>query len=172
MADLKKLGFFQFPPGSRVLHHEVELGVVIGKDGTDIAESDAMGHIGGYLLALDMTAKDLQDIAKDNHHPWTLSKSWNTSCPVSDFIPKDRIPNPADLDLWLKVNGVLKQKGNTKDMTFNVPYLISFLSRYFTLEEGDVILTGTPSGVGPVTNGDEIQAGLGHITTLNVSVEK
>ena len=154
------------------MHHEVELGIIIGKTGTDISESNAMEHIGGYLLALDMTARDLQDFAKKNGHPWALAKSWNTSCPVSSFIPKEKIPNTADLNLWLKVNGELKQNGNTKDMIFSVPFLISFLSRYFTLEEGDVILTGTPSGVGPVNNGDKIQAGLGeNIASITFSVE-
>ena len=148
------------------MHHEVELGVVIGKGGTDISEFNAMEHIGGYLLALDMTAQDLLDFAKTNGHPWALAKSWKSSCPINDFIPKDKIPNPAELNLWLKVNGKLKQDGNTMDMIFKVPFLISFISRYFTLEEGDVILTGTPSGVGPVTNGDTIQAGLGENIAL------
>ncbi|XP_021361184.1 acylpyruvase FAHD1, mitochondrial-like [Mizuhopecten yessoensis] len=160
----------KFPPGCSELHHEVELGVVIGKGGSNISESDAMEHVGGYVVALDMTARDLQDFAKKNGHPWSLAKSWDTSCPVSNFIEKDKIPNPANLDLWLKVNGELKQKGNTTDMIFPIPFLISFLSSYFTLEEGDLLLTGTPSGVGPVKEGDEIQAGLSDIASITFSV--
>ncbi|XP_069140302.1 oxaloacetate tautomerase FAHD1, mitochondrial-like [Argopecten irradians] len=160
----------RFPPGCNELHHEVELGIVIGKGGTNISEENAMDHVGGYILALDMTARDLQDYAKKNGHPWALAKSWDTSCPVSNFIEKDKIPNPSNLDLWLKVNGELKQNGNTTDMIFPIPFLISFLSKSFTLEEGDVLLTGTPSGVGPVNEGDEIQAGLSDIISIKFSV--
>ncbi|XP_060064544.1 acylpyruvase FAHD1, mitochondrial-like [Ylistrum balloti] len=160
----------KFPPGCNELHHEVELGVVIGKGGNNISEANAMEHVGGYVLALDMTARDLQDFAKKNGHPWALAKSWDTSCPVSNFIEKNKIPDPSSLNLWLKVNGEMKQNGNTTDMIFPIPYLISFLSNYFTLEEGDLLLTGTPSGVGPVKEGDEIQAGLGDILSITFSV--
>ena len=162
---------FQIPPGCSSLHHEVELGIVIGKTGSAIQESDAMDHIAGYILALDMTARDFQEEAKTKGQPWSLAKGFDTSCPVSEFIEKDKLKEPANSNLWLKVNGDMKQNGTTSDMIFNIPYLISYISRYFRLEEGDVILTGTPEGVGPVGNGDMIEAGLGDLVTFKFKVE-
>nr|AFJ91733.1 fumarylacetoacetate hydrolase domain-containing protein [Ostrea edulis] len=135
----------KIPPNCKSLHHEVELGVVIGRTGNNITEDRAMEHVGGYVLALDMTARDLQDEAKKKGLPWTLAKGFDTSCPIGDLISTDKLQQPDNVQLWLKVNGQTKQDGNTKDMIFSIPYLISYISKYFTLEEGDVILTGTPS---------------------------
>lgn len=112
-----------------------------------------------------------QDEAKKKGHPWTLAKGFDTSCPIGDLISKDKLPNPENVQLWLKVNGQTKQDGNTKDMIFNIPFLISYISKYFTLEEGDVILTGTPSGVGPVDKGDVIDAGIGDVSSFRFQVE-
>jgi len=131
-----------------------------------------MGYIAGYCLALDMTARDFQDEAKKKGQPWSLAKGFDTSCPVSGFIDKSQITDPSNLQLWLKVNNEMKQNGNTHDMIFSVPHLISYISRYFKLEEGDVILTGTPEGVGPVKKGDIIEAGLGDMVTMKFPVEQ
>lgn len=162
---------FQVPPGCSTLHHEVELGLIIGKSGSKIQEADAMNHIAGYILALDMTARDFQEEAKKKGEPWALAKGFDTSCPVSDFIDKAKLQNPGSTPLWLKVNGTMKQNGNTSDMIFKIPYLISYISRYFRLEEGDVILTGTPEGIGPVGNGDVIEAGLADVVSFKFKVE-
>lgn len=164
--------FLQVPPGCTSLHHEVELGLVIGKTAKSVPESEAMNYIGGYCLALDMTARDFQDFAKKNGQPWTLAKGFDTSCPVSDFIDKSKLSDPSNLQIWLKVNGQKKQDGNTKDMIFSLQYLVSYISNYFTLEEGDVILTGTPEGVGPVNPGDNIECGLADIVSMSFSVSK
>jgi acylpyruvate hydrolase len=94
---------FQAPPGCKSLHHEVELGVVIGQPGKNISEANACSHIGGYVLALDMTARDFQDEAKKKGHPWTLAKGFDTSCPVSKFIPCEKVPDPQNTKVWLKV---------------------------------------------------------------------
>jgi len=150
----------KFPKGCTDLHHEIELGIVIGQKGTDISEGNAMDHVAGYVLALDMTARDFQTAAKKKGYPWDIAKGFDTSCPVSKFIPKESVPDPHNVELWCKVNGVLRQKGNTSDMIFKIPYLISYISQYFTLEPNDVILTGTPAGVGGVNAGDVIQGGL------------
>ena len=99
-----------------------------------------------------------------------MAKMFDTSLPVSDFIPVESIPDPHNVDLWCKVNGELRQSGNTKDMIFNVPTLISFISQYFTLEEGDVVLTGTPSGVGPVKDGDTITGAIPGVVEINFKV--
>lgn len=134
--------------------------MVIGRGGKDIPEPLATSHIGGYTLALDMTARDLQNEAKKKGYPWSVAKGYDTFCPVSHFISPDKI-ELGDTRLWLKVDGQMKQDGNTRDMVFSIPYLISFISRIFTLEVGDVILTGTPEGVGPVKPGQTITAGIG-----------
>ncbi len=125
---------------------------------------------GGYALALDMTARDFQDAAKKKGHPWSKAKGFNTACPISTFISKDAISDPQNLSLWCKVNGETKQDGNTKDMIFKIPTLVSYISRYFTLEAGDLVLTGTPSGVGPVVSGDVLTAGLGDAIQMSFTV--
>ena len=130
-----------------------------------------MNYVGGYTLALDMTDRAKQTWLKKRGLPWSLAKGFDTSCPVSDFIPKEKIGNPQDVQLWLKVNGTTKQDGNTNNMIFSIPTLISQISQVFTLEPGDVILTGTPAGVGPVQPGDVIEAGLGDVIKIKFPVE-
>uniref|UniRef100_A0A3Q2Z5F6 Oxaloacetate tautomerase FAHD1, mitochondrial n=2 Tax=Hippocampus comes TaxID=109280 RepID=A0A3Q2Z5F6_HIPCM len=154
------------------LHHEVELGVVIGKGGAAIPQSAAMEHVAGYALCLDMTARDVQDECKSKGLPWTLAKAFDTSCPVSEFIPKERVPEPGNVKLWLKVNSQLRQSGCTSDMIFSIPYLVSYISDFITLEEGDLILTGTPKGVSAVQEQDELQAGIDGLVTMTFTVER
>jgi acylpyruvate hydrolase len=112
------------------------------------------------MFLKDMTARDKQNELKKNGLPWLLAKGFDTSCPLGDFIEKKNVSNENNLTLKLLVNGVCKQNGNTKDMLFNIPTLISFISDYITLEHGDILLTGTPAGVGPVKHGDVIEAEL------------
>ena len=164
--------FMQVPPQCTELHYEVELGVVIGKQGKNIPEPSAMSHIGGYTLALDMTARNLQSEAKKKGHPWSVAKGFDTFCPISRLIETEKFSMAAlaDTRLWLKVDGELKQSGSTKDMVFPIPYLISFISRIFTLEEGDLILTGTPEGVGPVHAGQTITAGIEGVVEMKFPV--
>ncbi|KAJ2996436.1 hypothetical protein HDV02_006514, partial [Globomyces sp. JEL0801] len=132
------------------VHHELELGVVIGKTGRDIQPSHADSFISGYCLALDMTARNLQNQAKKSGLPWSAAKGYDTFTPIGQFIPKNQIPNPNKLQLSLTIDGKMVQNGNTSDMIFDIPTLIHHVSQIMTLEEGDVILTGTPAGVGPV----------------------
>ncbi|ODM90695.1 Acylpyruvase FAHD1, mitochondrial [Orchesella cincta] len=159
----------KIPKGCTSLHHEIELGVVIGQKGTDIPEGNAMNHVAGYVLALDMTARDFQNVAKQKGTPWDLAKGFDTGCPVGKFIPKASISDPHNLELWCKVNGALKQKGNTKDMIFKIPYLISYISQYFTLEPYDMILTGT-CRCKWVSKGDVIQGGLANLAEIKFKV--
>ncbi|KAI8793712.1 acylpyruvase FAHD1, mitochondrial-like [Biomphalaria glabrata] len=162
----------KIPQGCNDLNHEVELGVVIGSKAIQVAPEEALNYVGGYALGLDMTARDWQSEAKKQGHPWSLAKGFDTSCPVSAFIEKEKIPDPNNIDLWLKVNGETKQAGNTKDMIFSVEYLVSYASQYFTLEPGDLLLTGTPSGVSKLKPGDIIQAGLGNLISMQFKVDK
>ena len=153
------------------LHHEVELGVVISKTGSNISKADAMNHIGGYVLALDMTARDWQSKAKEQGKPWSCAKGFDTACPLSKFIPIDAIPDPHNVQLWLNVNGVEKQNGTTSNMIFTIPVLVSYISQIMKLEEGDLILTGTPEGVGPVVNGDVINCGIKDVIEMSFPVQ-
>ncbi|KFR11784.1 hypothetical protein N306_08127, partial [Opisthocomus hoazin] len=134
------------------------------------AREAAMEHVAGYLLCLDMTARDTQEECKKKGLPWTLAKGFGSSCPVSDFVPKEEIPDPHKLKIWLKVNGELRQEGETSSMIFSIPYLISYISEIFTLEEGDLILTGSPKGVGSVQPDDVIEAGITNVLSMRFKV--
>lgn len=152
-------GNIEIPPAAQV-HHEIELGVVIGKSGRDISKQNAFSHIAGYCLALDMTARNIQKQAAAAGLPWSAAKGYDTFTPISSFIPKQAIPDPHDVDLLFSVDGVVKQNGNTRDMIFRIPELISHVSSIMTLEEGDLILTGTPKGVGQVLAGQVVEGQL------------
>eukprot|EP01136_Pigoraptor_vietnamica_P009027 Opistho-1_new@45107 len=128
-----------------------------------------MDYVAGYALALDMTDRIAQDALKSKGLPWTLAKGLDTFCPISDFIEKGRIDH-TNCHLWLKIDGVTKQDGNTRDMLFPIPMLIQAVSRHMTLEPGDLLLTGTPAGVGPVKPGETITAGIGDIIKMSFPV--
>ncbi|KAJ7907327.1 hypothetical protein B0H13DRAFT_2019016 [Mycena leptocephala] len=151
-------------PGGIIAHHEVELGVVIGKGGRDISQADAESHIAGYALAVDMTARNLQDHVKKRGLPWSAAKGFDTFTPIGSFIPKEQVADPHNLGITLKINGAFKQNGTTADMIFKIPRLIEHISSIMTLEEGDLVLTGTPSGVGQVSPGDKVECTLADST--------
>lgn len=138
------------------MHHEIELGVVIGSRCSRASPEDAFKCVGGYALVLDMTARDFQNELKKNGHPWELAKCFDTSLPVSDFLEPEIVPDPHNVELVCRVNGELRQKDSTAKMITKIPHLLSYISTYFTLEVGDLVLTGTPAGVGPVKHGDVI----------------
>lgn len=152
-------GNIELPRGI-LAHHEVELGLVIGKGGRDISPEAAESHIAGYALAIDMTARNMQEEVKKKGLPWSAVKGFDTFTPIGEFIPKSTIMDPHDLRLLLKINGITKQNGTTADMIFRIPRLIEHVSSIMTLEEGDLVLTGTPSGVGPVAPGDKVECTL------------
>lgn len=150
--------------------HEVELGFVIKKTCKNVSKEDALNYVGGYCLALDLTAQCELGTARQNGHPWTLGKGFDTSTPVSSLIPLSAINDPHNLDLWLKVNGEMRQNGNTKDLIFKIPELIEHVSKYMTLEPNDLILTGTPDGSTALAGGDVIECGLGELVKLKFNV--
>lgn len=160
------------PKMSNCLHHEVELGVVIGKKCKNISQKKALDYVLGYLLALDITARDIQSEAKKNGWPWSVAKGFDTFAPISEVVLKENISTPNNLDLSLKINGEVKQSSNTKNMIFSVERIIEFISEIMTLEQGDLILTGTPEGVGEIVKGDIIEAKLGDICSLKVNVTR
>ncbi|KAI9194322.1 hypothetical protein LWI28_005032 [Acer negundo] len=169
---LENGGTIEVPHPLDSLHHEVELAVVIGQKARDVPETTAMDYVAGYALALDMTAREIQASAKSAGLPWTVAKGQDTFTPISSVLPKAAVPDPDNLELWLKVDGEIRQKGSTKDTIFKIPYLISHISSIMTLFEGDVILTGTPQGVGPVKVGQKITAGITGLLDVNFDVEK
>jgi 2-keto-4-pentenoate hydratase/2-oxohepta-3-ene-1,7-dioic acid hydratase in catechol pathway len=146
------------PPYSSDVHYEVELALLVSHRATHIQKAKWRSYIGAIGIALDLTLRDLQHEAKKNGLPWSVSKGFDGSCPVSTFITLKKNVNPQDLVLKLEVNGEIRQHASTKDMIFPIDELISYISRIFTLEVGDLILTGTPEGVGPLTYGDQINA--------------
>jgi acylpyruvate hydrolase len=152
------------------LHHEVELGVVIGARCKRARASDWRSYVSGYCVGLDMTARDHQSVAKRDGMPWTLGKCWDTFTPLSAAVPASSVPDPHALELYLRVGDVERQRGSTGDMLARIPELIEFISSVMTLEEGDVILTGTPEGVGPVVPGNVITAGITGLIEIRVPV--
>jgi len=154
-----KAGKLEIPIGI-VAHHEVELGVVIGKGGREISQANADTHIAGYTLAVDITARNLQDRVRREGLPWSAAKGFDTFTQVGQFLPKDAVKDPHDLRLLLKINGEIKQNGSTGDMMFKIPRLIEHISSIMTLQEDDLILTGTPQGVGPILPGDHVECAL------------
>ncbi|XP_071693594.1 oxaloacetate tautomerase FAHD1, mitochondrial [Rutidosis leptorrhynchoides] len=167
---LENGGTIEVPPALESLDHEVELAVVISKKARDVPESTAMDYIGGYALALDMTAREIQASAKSAGLPWTVAKGQDTFTPISSLLSLSMVPDPHSLELWLKVDGEIRQKGSTEDMIFKIPFLISHISSMMTLLEGDVILTGTPKGVGPVKVGQKIEAGITGLLDMHFDV--
>ncbi|KAI6220691.1 FAA-hydrolase domain-containing protein [Aphelenchoides besseyi] len=161
----------RIPSGCREMHQEVELGIVIGKTASRVSKAQAMDYVGGYTVALDMTARDLQNELKAEGHPWFLAKSFDTSCPVAAFVPKEKVDDPHQLELLCKVNGEVRQKDRTDKMIFDIPTLIEFTTRNVTLEVGDLLLTGTPAGVGPCKSGDRIEISLSDLVKATFSVE-
>lgn len=141
------------------MHYEVELGLIIGRPTRDLVASDtksAMDAIAGYVLAIDMTGRNVQNEAKKKGLPWSIAKGFDTFLPISEYIEKSRIGDPGKCSLTLSVNGDVKQTDSTALMLFDIPRQLADISQVMTLEEGDLVLTGTPKGVGEVKAGDKM----------------
>lgn len=164
-------GAIRVPPGVANVHWETELAVVIGQRLSRASEEEVMRAVLGYAVFLDMTARDLQAEAKRAGLPWTLSKSIDTFGPVSEVVPASACPAWDKIEIKLVVNGETRQSGRAGDMIHGVPKLLSYVSRYITLEPGDIVATGTPAGVGACKPGDRIEASLVGLVDLRVRVE-
>jgi fumarylpyruvate hydrolase len=168
--NLDTTGEFPYPAHSSDVHHEVELLVALKSGGTDIAIADALNHVWGYGVCLDMTRRDLQGEAKKLGRPWEIGKAFERSGPVGPLHPVSEVGHPDHGRIELKVNGALRQEGDLNQMIWKVPEMISYLSEYFDLQAGDVIMAGTPSGVGPVVRGDRMEASIEGLGKLVVNV--
>jgi fumarylpyruvate hydrolase len=157
-----------YPPASSDLHHELELVVAIGTGGVDIEEAKALDHVWGYAVGLDMTRRDIQNVARKAGRPWDMGKGFDHSAPISDIVPASSIGHPDAGLIQLRVNGAVRQTSDISNMIWNIPETISYLSRLVTLAPGDLIFTGTPEGVAAVVRGDVLEgmvAGVGSLRT-------
>ena len=151
-------------------HHEGELAVLIGTKGKHLYEEKALEVVAGYGVAIDLTLRDVQSELKKKGLPWDIAKGFDTACPLSDFVETRLVADPQKLQIRLSVNGRIRQDGSTALMINPVQRIISYLSTIFTLEPGDVILTGTPAGVGQIVSGDRLVAEIPGVARLEVSV--
>ena len=159
------------PAYSNDCHYEVELAVLIGKFAKNVAEKDAMSHVAGYGVAIDMTLRDVQSDLKAKGLPWEIAKGFDTACPLSDFVAASEVDDPHNLGIRLSVDGQVRQDASTSLMMRRIPAIIKEISAIFTLEEGDIILTGTPAGVGPVKRRSRLRAEIDKVGCLEVGVQ-
>ncbi len=153
-------------PGEGRVDYEGELAVIIGRKAKNVKAADALEYVESLAAFNDVTARDMQDEARAAGLPWALSKSVDTFAPMSDPVPIAYVPDLSELKIETRVNGVLKQKGSVSDMIFSVPELIEYITKYITLEAGDIIATGTPVGVGSLEDGDEVEVKIENVGTL------
>ena len=158
------------PEFSQEVHHETELALLIGKNGKNIPKGKWKEYVVGVGIALDLTLRDIQNEAKKNGHPWTICKGFDGSCPLSKFRSLERIDDIQKLKIQLYINDELRQNGYTGDMIWSIDQLLVFISGIFTLEEGDILLTGTPAGVGKLHSGDHLHAEISEVGCMNFTV--
>jgi fumarylpyruvate hydrolase len=159
-----------YPPLTKDLHHEVELVVALKSGGANIDPAKALDHVYGYGVGVDLTRRDLQMASRKKEQPWEIGKSFDQSAPCSALRPASEIGHPAKARIWLKVNGETRQEGDLNHMIWKVPEMIAYLSGLFELAPGDVILSGTPSGVGPVRRGDALHGHVDGVGDLRCKV--
>lgn len=163
-------GDVSYPPRTSNLQHEVELVIALGKGGSDLSVDQALEHVFGYAVGIDLTRRDLQAQAKEKGKPWDLSKGFDQSAPISAIVPKERSGHPSRGKIWLTVNGTIKQEGDLGQMTWNVAEIIANLSNYVELAAGDLVFTGTPSGVSTIIRGDTIECRIDGLPELAIRI--
>lgn len=159
-----------FPQATNNLHHEMELVVAIGKAGSNISQEEAATHIFGYGAGIDLTRRDLQQIAKDRRRPWDSGKAFDQSAPCSELTQASEIPDITRAKIWLTVNGEIRQSATIADLVWSIDEVIAFLSAEFSLQPGDLIYTGTPAGVGAVTSGDNIEGCIEGLAPITITI--
>ena len=159
-----------YPPETKNYHYEMELVVVIGKDGHNIPVASSLDYVWGYAAGLDMTRRDLQLLAREQGRPWDWGKGFDQSAPIAPIVPASKIGHTAKGRIWLSVNGTIKQDADIADLIWNVPEIVSICSHSIKLKAGDVIMTGTPAGVGAVVPGDKIEGGIDGVGTINITI--
>lgn len=170
-ALLRNNAPFYYPDFSKEIHHEVEVIVRICREGKHIDRQFAHKYYDAVGIGIDFTARDIQARLKQHSYPWEIAKGFDHSAPISGWIPKTSFADLQQLSFRLEVNGQLRQQGNTSMMIFKIDELVAYLSRFFTLKKGDIIFTGTPSGVGPIKIGDRLTAYLEEQKMLDFEVK-
>jgi len=168
--NLDTSGVFPYPSASSDVHHEIEMVVALKSGGTDIPVEKALDCVYGYGVGLDMTRRDLQGKAKDMGRPWEVGKAFEASGPCTALVPASTIGHPIQGEIWLDVNGTRRQTGDLNQMIWKVPEMISYLSGLFTLMPGDIIMSGTPSGVAAVNRGDVLKGHVDGVGDIEVRV--
>jgi fumarylpyruvate hydrolase len=163
-------GRFPYPSASSDVHFEIELVVALQSGGSNIPVDKAMDCVFGYAVGLDMTRRDLQGEAKKLGRPWEVGKSFEASAPCSPIVPASRTGHPTKGAVWLDVNGKRRQTGDLSQLIWKIPETIAYLSGLFTLAAGDLIMTGTPAGVGAIERGDVMKGGVEGIDEIEVKV--
>ena len=163
-------GELHYPSKTANFHYETEMVVAIGKGGRRIHAQEANAHIFGYAVGLDMTRRDLQQLGKDKGRPWDFGKNFDEAAPCAALTPASSMGHPAKGVITLVVNGKERQKSDLSEMIWSVPEQIEYLSQYYALEAGDIIMSGTPAGVGPVQAGDQLVASIEGLTELRVKI--
>ncbi|MBV1694606.1 MAG: fumarylacetoacetate hydrolase family protein [Hyphomicrobiales bacterium] len=163
-------GRFPYPTQSKDVHFEIELVVALKSGGANIAAADAMKHVFGYCVGLDMTRRDLQGQMKKLGRPWEIGKAFEHSAPMTALVPAEKVSLPLKGNISLDVNGVRKQSGDLAEMIWDVPHQIAFLSTLFDLKAGDLVMTGTPAGVGPIAKGDRMVGAVAGVGEIAVTV--
>jgi fumarylpyruvate hydrolase len=169
-AVVPDASFIPYPSHTQDLHHEIELVVALQSGGINIPKNDALKHVYGYAVGIDLTRRDLQNTLKAKGQPWDIAKAFDRSAPVSSIRPASKSGHPLRGKLTLDVNGQTRQQGDIADMIFGVPQIIHELSKLFELRAGDLIFTGTPSGVGPLKPGDQFHARMENIGELKGAI--
>ena len=159
-----------YPSLTTNLHHEIELVVAIGKGGKNIAAADALSHIYGYAVGLDMTRRDLQNDMKKQGRPWSIGKGFDYSAPIGPITPAAQAGNVGKAGIWLQVNGVDRQRSNVAQLIWNIAETIEHLSAAWELQPGDLIYTGTPEGVGAVVTGDMLEGGVDGLGSIRLKL--
>jgi fumarylpyruvate hydrolase len=163
-------GDFPYPAKTSDLHFELELVVALGKGGVNIEATQALDHVYGYAVGIDMTRRDLQAEAKKLGRPWEVGKAFEKSAPCSAIVPASQIGHPSKGSIWLTVNGKTRQRGDLSQLIWSIPESISYLSSFFTLAPGDLLFTGTPAGVGATQRGDRLQGGVDGVGEIEIRV--
>ena len=161
-----------FPSRTSNLQHEIELVVAIGESGYDIPAKDALDHVFGYAVGIDLTRRDLQLQAKETRGTWDTAKGFDRSAPISPIHPVAEVGHPVEGRIWLEVNGAIRQNADLNELIWSIPEAIAELSTFFTLAPGDLIFTGTPAGVGPLEAGDNITGGIEGIDDIAITLER
>src|SRR3954466_11546486 len=159
-----------YPLGTKSYQHEIAMVVAIGKAGADVSPENANAFIYGYAVGLDMTRRDLQIAAREVKRPWDIGKSFPQSAPIGPIQPVDSVGHPSQGRITLEVNGAVRQQGDLRDLIWDVPHVLHFLSRYWELQPGDLVFTGTPAGVGAVVKGDVLVGRVESLGELHIRI--